>query len=264
MSGMTSLIRLTLSGFLQLLRSRVYLNILVAGVALVVAALLFDELGGGAGGRVLLDVGPAFVALVVATLAGVLAITGLTRDIETKQAHLVLSRPVARWQFVVARFLTTALLIVLTNVLLGALIAGLLVLTAAPAPFASVAFVTCVFASLEAFIIAAIAIFFGTGSSSTMSAVFTATLFLLGRLTGEMAVIIERGTFPAATPVLKIVYAALPHLTAFDLTKLAHAGDGDDGAMSAADIALTGVYGLTYAGAFLAAAAFRFTRRDLL
>jgi ABC-type transport system involved in multi-copper enzyme maturation permease subunit len=255
--ALRSIGRLTWTGFLQLLRTRVYLNILVAGMFLVGASLLFDELSGGAGGRVLLDIGVGFTAIVVAALAGVLAITALTRDLETKQAHLVLSRPVARWHFIVARFLTTALLIVVANLVLGGLLAILLL--ASGAPHAGIALAACLFASLEGFILAAIAIFFGTGSSSTMSAVFTTTLFLLGRLTGEMAIVIERGSLGAATPVLQVGYAVLPHLPAFDLTPLAH-GSGP----SPAELATTALYGIAYAGAFLAAATFRFSRRDLL
>lgn len=242
------------TGFLQLARSRVYLNILVAGVGLVAASLAFEELTADAGGRVLFDVGSAFVALVVATLSGTIAITAITRELETKQAHLVLARPISRAEFVVARFLTTALLVVIANASLGLLLAGLLV--AVDAEHAGLAFATCMFASFEGFILAAVATFFGVGSSSTMSAVFTTTIFVLGRLTGEMLVLIERNTFGSATPMLRAIHAVLPHLTAFDLTPLAHGGSVD--VMSGA------LYGLAYAIAFLAAAAFRFSRRDLM
>lgn len=251
------ILRLTWTGFLQLLRTRVYLNILVAGVFLVGAALAFENLSAGAAGRVLLDVGTAFVSLVVAVLSSVIAITALVRDLETKQAQLLLSRPTSRLEFLLARFATTALLVVLANLILGLLLGGLLLATAEKN--AGLALATCLFASFEGFILAAIAIFFGTGSSSTMSAVFTTTLFLLGRLTGEMAIVIERGSLGAATPVLEVAYAVLPHLTAFDLTMLAHGGT-----TTAKEIAVTALYGLAYTGAFIAAAAFRFSRRDLL
>jgi Cu-processing system permease protein len=257
MTMWSRILRLTWSGFLQLLRTRVYLNILVAGVFLVGAALAFDRLSAGSGGRVLLDVGTAFIALVVAVLSSVIAITALVRDLETKQAQLLLSRPMSRAEFLLARFLTTALLVVLANLVLGLLLAGLLVATASQN--AGVAVAACVFASFEGFILAAIAIFFGTGSSSTMSAVFTTTIFLLGRLTGEMAIVIERGSLGAATSVLQAAYTVLPHLGAFDLTALAHGGS-----LSAVEIGKTALYGVAYTGAFLAAAAFRFSRRDLL
>jgi ABC-type transport system involved in multi-copper enzyme maturation permease subunit len=204
----------------------------------------------------LFDVGTAFAALVVAALSATIAITAITRELETKQAHLVLARPIGRAEFVVARFLTTALLVVVANAVLGLLLGGLIL--AIGADHAGLAVATCLFASFEGFILAAIATFFGVGSSSTMSAVFTTTLFILGRLTGEMLLLIERGKFGAATPLLKAVYAALPHLTVFDLTPFAH------GAGSLREVAFAAVYGTAYTAAFLGVAAYRFSRRDLL
>ena len=58
-----------ISGFVQLLRSLVYLNVLVAGGFLTVAALVFEQLAGGAGGRILLEIGLAFIALTTSALA---------------------------------------------------------------------------------------------------------------------------------------------------------------------------------------------------
>jgi ABC-type transport system involved in multi-copper enzyme maturation permease subunit len=245
------------TAFIQLVRTRVYLNILVAGVALVVAALAFDQLSAGEGGRVLFDIGTSFTALVVAALSGTIAITAVTRELETKQAHLVLARSIGRAEFVVARFLTTALLVVLSNLVLGALLTGLMIGIAADK--ASLALAACLFASFEGFIVAAVAIFFGVGSSSTMSAVFTTTIFVLGRLTGEMQEVIAKQTFRAATPALRAIWFVLPHLPAFDLTGIWHGDPVDAGAL-----ATSALYGIAYTVAILAAAAFRFSRRDLL
>jgi ABC-type transport system involved in multi-copper enzyme maturation permease subunit len=244
------------AGFLQLLRTRVYLNVLVSGIALTIAALVFDQLSAGEGGRVLFDVGCAFISLVVAVLAGTLAITAVTRELETKQAHLVLARPIGRAEFVIARFLTTALLVVLANLVFGVLLAILLAATSSPHPLLAIP--VCLFASFEAFIVAAVAIFFGVGSSSTMSAVFTTTIFVLGRLTGEAQRVVEHGTLGGATPILRAVTFVLPHLPAFDLTSLWH-GVGDARAIGQAAL-----YGVAYSLAFLAAGAYRFARRDLL
>ena len=242
------------TGFLQLVRTRVYLNILVAGVALVGAALAFDKLAAGEGGRVLFDVGCAFISLIVAALAGTVAISAVTRELESKQAHLVLARPVGRAEFVVGRFLTTVLLVVLANTVLGALLSGLLLFNGSG--HVGLALAACLFASFEGFIVAAVATFFGVSSSSTMSAVFTTTIFVLGRLTSELDMLLERGVFHGATPLARAIYLVLPHLPAFDLTPLWHGGS--------VSIAAGALYGTAYTVAFLAAAAFRFSRRDLL
>ncbi len=245
------------AGMLQLMRSRVYLNILVAGVALVGAALAFDRMSAGEGGRVLLDVGAAFIALLVAVLAGVVSITALTREIETKVASVVTARPLTRVDYVLGRFGTAVGLVLLSNACLGGLLA--LVLWATGADHAALAFGAVMFCSFEALIVAAIAIFFGVGSSSTMSALFTSTIFILGRLTEELGRLVERGKFGDATPVLKAVHMVLPHLPAFDLTPLAHGVT-----VSTLDLVQRATYGTLYAAAFLSAAAYRFSRRDLL
>lgn len=254
---------LALAGFLQLGRSRVYLNLLVAGMFLVAAALAFEELTANAGGRVLFDVGLAFIALVVAALAGVVSITGITRDLETRQVHLIIARPVARSEFVFARFLTSAMLVLASNAILGGVLACLLALTGAD--HAALALGAALFASFEGFIIAAVAMFFGAGSSSTMSAVFTTTLFILGRLSGELYTLIERGTFGDATWTMRAIYSALPHLTAFDLTAWASpSGPAGGTAQVAGQLVQTAAYGCAYTFVFLGSAAWRFERRDLL
>lgn len=245
------------AGFLQLVRTRVYLNILVAGIVLIAAALAFERLSAGEGGRVLFDIGAAFAALVVAILAGVLSITGVTREIETKVASVVVARPIHRADYVLGRFGTAAALVFLANACLGGLLAAVLALLGSP--HAALALGVVLFASFEALVVAAIATFFGVGSSSTMSAIFTSTLFILGRLTDELLVLIERGKFAGLTPLMKAIHALLPHLTAFDLTPLAHGAT-----TSALDLLQRGAYGLVYAAAFLAGAAFRMGRRDLL
>lgn len=242
------------TGFLQLVRTRVYLNIIVAGVALVGAALAFDKLAAGEGGRVLFDVGCAFISLIVAALAGTVAISAVTRELESKQAHLVLARPVGRAEFVVGRFLTTMLLVVLANLLLGILLSLLLLFTGGG--HFGLALGACLYASFEGFIIAAVATFFGVSSSSTMSAVFTVTIFVLGRLTGELEMLLERGVFHHATPLARVVYFVLPHLPAFDLTPMWHGGS--------VDLVKGALYGTAYTVFFLGAASVRFSRRDLL
>lgn len=252
-------IALALAGFVQLVRSRVFLNLLVAGVALVAAALAFDRLSAGEGGRVLKDVGLAFVALVVAILAGVTAITTLTREIETKQLHLVVARPVSRAEIVLGRFGTAALLVVVSNLILGLVLTGSLLSIHAEDPWRALP--AALFQSFEGFVVAAIAIFFGVGSSSTMSAVFSTTIFILGRLTPALRGLLDQGKLEGPLePVFELAYRALPHLGAFDLTRWTNATEELDVAAAAAAAG----YGLLYTGAFLAFAAWRLERRDLL
>lgn len=246
-------------GFLQLMRSRMYLNILVAGVALVAVAVGVDELSSGQGDRVLLNVGLALISIIVAVLAVVTGVGTITREIESKQIHLVLARPIHRFEIVLGRFFTVAALVVASNIILGAVLGVTIALV--DSPDGDRAFLAAVFSSFEGCLVAAFAIFFGTSSSSTVSTLFTVTIFLLGRLSPLLYDLIQRGKFQAPlSTVLDGIYVALPHFFKFDFTMWARRAASVD----ASEILSTSLYGIVYIAALLAFASFKLERRDLL
>lgn len=245
-------------GFVQLLRGRIYLNLVVAGVALVLTALAFDRVSGGEGARVLTDIGLAFASLVVVALAGTSAIVAVTREIETRQVHLVLARPVSRAEFVLGRFTTVALLVISANLLLGVVLAGLVEVFDG---YGLRVFAAFLLINGEGFIVTGLAILFGVGSSSTMSALFTTTLFVLGRLSLLLREALDAGKLKGPfEPVLEVAYQMLPHLDLFDLSVFAHGGEAPAWSLMARVVA----YGVAYTGMLLSIAVWRFQRRDLL
>jgi hypothetical protein len=93
-----------------------------------------------------------------------------------------------------------------------------------------------------------------------MSAVFTTTVFVLGRLTLALRELLDAGKLDTMRPLFEAVYAVLPHFFSFDLSAWAR-GDAAFHARTAATAAL---YGLLYTAALLAFAVWRINRRDLL
>jgi ABC-type transport system involved in multi-copper enzyme maturation permease subunit len=246
-------------GFLQLLRSRMYLNVIVAGVALVAVALGIDELSSGQGDRVLVNVGLALISVIVAVLAVVTGVGTVTKEIESKQIHLVLARPIHRLEIVLGRFLTVAALVVASNMILGAVLGATIFLVGSPD--GSRAFVAAVYSSFEGCLVAALAIFFGTSSSATVSTLFTVTVFLLGRLSPLLHDLLRAGKFdPPLSQMLDGIYVALPHFFKFDLSNWARQAATVD----VGEIVSSSLYGLAYVAALLAFASFKLERRDLL
>lgn len=245
-------------GFLQLLRSRVYLNLLVAGCFLVGCALALDRLSGGESARVLVNLGLGFVALITAVLAISTSILSLRREIETQEIQWLWVRPISCTELVLGRFLTTVALVGTTQFLLGAVLALLSWMNGAE-PWR--VWLACCFASFEGAILAAIAIFFGVASSSTISALFATTLFVLGRLTGMLGALLEAHRFQGPLEgLMRGVYWFLPHLPAFDVSDWTQ-GNAD---FTASQAATSTLYGMAYAGAVLALAVQRMKTRDLV
>lgn len=242
--------------FRQWIRSRIYLNLLVAGITLILAALSLDRLSGGEGPRALTDLGLAFISLVVAVLAGTTTLLHVSREIEEQRIHLYLARPVSRGTLLIGRFLASSLLVIVANAVLGGALA---LLTQALGGPGGRVFGAALFASFEGFIVAALALAFGVASSTTLSALLTLTLFVLGRTCGVLRTLLDAGKLEGPLePLLEGAYRLLPHLYRFDATLFAQGRDD----MSLSEwLSATG-YGAAYIVAVLAIAVFRFERRD--
>ena len=122
------------TGFLQLLRSRIYINLLAANVFMVLGAFVLDRLSAGEGARMLIDLGVAFGSLVTASMAATVAIVNLTAEIENKQIHLLLSRPISRFEIIAGKFLTVVFLVWVSNLIIGLVLWGMGVALLAPDP----------------------------------------------------------------------------------------------------------------------------------
>ena len=248
---------LGLTGFRQLLRSRIYINLLAANVFMVIAAFVLDRLSSGEGARMLVDLGMAFGSIVTAAMAATVAIVTLTAEIENKQIHLLLSRPVSRFEIVMGKFCTVVLLVVISNFIIGLVLWGMGVGIFAKEPMRI--FWALMFLSLEGFTIGAVAIMFGVGSSSTMSATFTALIFILGRLSLMLKWLIDSGKFADLSALLNLAYYLVPHLYLFDLTDWAQGG-----ALPELSYLIKGTLtGVCYIAAMLFIATIRLEKRDL-
>lgn len=254
---MNSVLALARAGFIDFVRGKVFAIVVAAGAALICGALLAQELAGSEGNRVLADLGLAFISLAVDVLSGVLSVVTVAHEIETRQAHLLLARPISRLAYVAGRFLSVAGVIVITNVILGLLLAGLLVFEGSP-EWAPTVFGAALFCSFEAFIVAALAILLGVGSSTAISALYLILLVVLGRLVVDLEAVIVAKLDGTLESVCLVLTRGLPALDRFDLTPAIHGA-----AMTSTALAQTGAYGLLYTAAALALAGLRLQRRDL-
>ena len=248
---------LSWTGFIQLLRSRIYINLLAANIFMVITAFILDRLSAGEGARMLIDLGMTFGALVTAAMAGTVAIVTLTAEIENKQIHLLLARPISRFELVIGKFLTIAFLVTISNLIIGLVLWGMAIGIQSPDP--ERLFFAINFLSIEGYIVVAVAILFGVGSSSMMSATFTTLFFILGRLSDVLKQLIESGKFADLSDVLNVAYYLVPHLYLYDLTEWAQGG----AAPELTHILQSVVAGLSYIAILLFLASLRLEKRDI-
>ena len=91
--------------FLQQFRNRLYLVVVLFGLFMVAASLLFGALAGDQEVRVILDLGLVTAELFGLATAMFGAVTLVVEEMESKTIYLILTRPLPRPFYVLGRFL---------------------------------------------------------------------------------------------------------------------------------------------------------------
>jgi ABC-type transport system involved in multi-copper enzyme maturation permease subunit len=180
----------------------------------------------------------------------------VSKEIERRTIYTIVARPISRAQFVVGKYL--GLVITLAVNVLVMLAVYLLTLQAyhAPVHWALVQAVQLIV--VELMLVTAIALFFSTFSSATLSAIFTIGLYIIGHLTTDLRGIAQKGQSGALKAVINGVYYLFPNLDMLNMKGPAAMGVP----IALSYQALATLYGLLYAGMLIVGACLIFQRRD--
>jgi hypothetical protein len=166
------------------------------------------------------------------------------------------ARPISRAQFVVGKYLGLVTTLVV-NVLIM-LSVYLLTLWGyhAPVHWSLVQAVQLIV--VELMLVTAVALFFSTFSSATLSAIFTIGLYIIGHLTTDLRGITQKSQSEVVKAVVNGVYYLCPNLDMLNMKGPAAMGMP----IALSYQALATAYGLLYTGMLIVGACLIFQRRD--
>lgn len=246
---------IALNTFRENLRDKLLYNLLVFALLLIGSSLLLMRLTLGEFHRLLLNVGLGSINIFGVLIAIFVGIGLVNKEIEKKTIYTVVSKPVARYQFLIGKYLgLTLTLLVNTLIMAGGL---LLVLFAQNVPIESVLFKALGLIFMEFMVITAVALLCSTFTSATLSAIFTLATYVIGHLTADLKTFGEKMDEGMRALVTGLYYI-LPNLERFNLKgNVIHHIE-----VSGTDLLLIVVYGLTYVTFLLMSASIIFQRRD--
>ena len=246
---------IALNTFRENLRDKLLYNLLVFALLMIGSSLLLMRLTLGEFHRLLLDVGLGSINIFGVLIAIFVGIGLVNKEIEKKTIYTIVSKPVARYQFLVGKYLgLTLTLLVNTLIMAGGL---LLVLFAQAVPIESMLFKALGLIFMEFMVITAVALLCSTFTSATLSAIFTLATYVIGHLTADLKTFGEKMD-EGMRAVVTGLYYILPNLERFNLKgNVIHHIE-----VSGTDLLLIVVYGLTYVAFLLMAASIIFQRRD--
>jgi Cu-processing system permease protein len=242
--------------FRETIRDKILYNLVLFAVLLIGASVLLGTLTIGEQARIVNDLGLAAINLVAVIIAVFVGIGLVTKEIERRTVYTILARPITRVQFVLGKYMGLGLIVVVNVAIMFGMFLGTIWLTGNTIHVSLFQAVELIL--VETLLVMAIALFFSTFSSSTLSATITLGLFVIGHLTSDLKGMAEKSQSQFTEAALTALYYVCPNLEMLNIK-----GQAASGLLVEAGYQATATaYGLLYAGLLLTGACLIFQRRD--
>jgi ABC-type transport system involved in multi-copper enzyme maturation permease subunit len=176
---------------------------------LVVASVVISELTVGERNRIVVDLSLSAIAMLTTLSAALVTIGQVAREIERRTVDTILSKPVARWELVAGRAGGMAVTLAVMVVAMGALSSVVLV---ALGGFTPELWKALYLGWLEAVLVAALALFFSTFTTSMPSLFITLGLVVIGHTSDGLLLMAARVESPALAWLLRTLHLVIPNL----------------------------------------------------
>ena len=243
----------------EALRNKVLYSIIAFAALVVGVAALFGSVSIGNQMKFVKDFSLAAISLFGVVIAVTLGVSMLSKELGRRTILNILSKPVARWQFILGKFagLTTTVgvvVVLMTSALIGIVAA----FEGTVDPGLVVAGFTVI---LELMIVVAIALFFSAVVvTPTLAGMFTIAAFVAGRSAGYLEYFRGDDSNPAIRATATLLYWILPHLNRLEVADQVVYGD----AVSLGTLGLAAAYAAAYTGVLLLLSAALFQRREFV
>lgn len=253
---MSRALLIAVNTFRETTRDRMLAGLVVAGVALLAATQVLSPLALGEGRRLTVDLGLTAISVLGVLLVLMVGTSLVAKEIERRTIYNLLSRPIARPQYLVGKWLGLSAALAVVAAALGVSLIGLMAWRGDAGYTASLGQAVYL-AALELTVVTSLAVMFSALSTPVLSALYTLGLVLVGQWSNDLRLLAER--LPdALRPMLAVIANVAPNLPIFNMRALA--ADGE--LTSVVHLALASGYALVYCGCVLCLAAAAFESRD--
>jgi ABC-type transport system involved in multi-copper enzyme maturation permease subunit len=243
----------------EAIRNRILYSILFFAVVMVAISAVFGAVSIGDRVKYMKDFSLMSVSLFGVIIAVVLGVNLLHQELGKRTIVNILSKPVARWQFVVGKFL--GLLATLT-LIAGSMAAGVVAaFTLFTGAFDAGLLVASAASLLEITIVIAVAIFFSSlVVTPSLAGMFTIATFIAGRSAAHLTYFFSGEQPPLITGLARLLYWLLPRLDHYAVADRLVYGE----ALSLPHLSALVGYAIAYSGVLLLCSVALFSRREFV
>jgi ABC-type transport system involved in multi-copper enzyme maturation permease subunit len=257
--------------FLEGVRNRFFYGLLMIGLLLIGANLVITHSFSYDLGKVAVDIGLSATAIFGLMIIFFLGINLISKDLDKLTVYMVLGRPIARWQYILGKFMGLSLIILVSMLILGAISAASVVIATlgkahhVPVNFSWWGFAVALgYQYIALNLVTGFTLLFAVLTTSSFMAMILAlaTYFIGQNIELLIKLLISTQFFEQALNVMLAAQAlswVFPNLAAFDLKTAAAYGLPLDPVY----LIWTLVYGIVYTSLLLVLTSLIFNRREL-
>jgi ABC-type transport system involved in multi-copper enzyme maturation permease subunit len=242
--------------FRENLRDKILYNLLLFAVMLMGASILLADLAIMEHHKIIKDIGLAVINLGGIMIAIFVGISLVSKEIERRTIFTIMARPISRAQFILGKYLGLMITLSINLIAMTVVFIGTLWMYRVPIQMSIFQAIELIF--VELLLVTAVALFFSTFSSSTLSAIMTLGVYAVGHLTTDMKGVAEKSQNEVITMLMTGLYYLCPNLEALNIKGQAATGVP----ISLSYQSLATLYGVIYATLLVVAACAIFQRRD--
>jgi ABC-type transport system involved in multi-copper enzyme maturation permease subunit len=243
--------------FRETLREQVLYLTLLFTLILVAAVNLLPQLSASAEKKIVVDVGIAAIEIVGLIVTVFVGTALINKEIDKRTIFVLIAKPMSRAEFILGKHLGITLVLGLLVGLMSAIFIAVVTLAKIPIPIPEI-LVANFFIFWQLMLLGAIAILFGTFTSSLVAALLTFATYLMGNFSKDLLALGEISKSDSLQAVTRVIYLILPDLSRANLKNEAVYGI----LPALGDLFTNGVYILSYALLVLAIAILIFAKRQ--
>lgn len=240
--------------FWETIRNKILYNILLFACIIIALSISFGEWSVFARVQVMEDFGLAIMSLSALLLAVFIGVAMLGKEVSSKTVYMMATKPISRTSILLGKYTGLCFTLTINYLLLTVFFFITLLVIGGEVHFI---LLYAVFLSIcEMFVIVAIALFFSTVTTPTLSAMFTIGLYIIGHFNDLVNV---ENSGEIHYNVLKIFYYLLPNLEHFNVRTPVVYGLPISGEY----VLFAGFYAVLYSSLLLFLASIIFSKKDL-
>lgn len=252
----------SVNAYREAIRDKILYNLLIFALILIGGSILLASLTLGEQKKIIIDFGLASMNLFGVLMAIFLGISLVSKEIERRTLYAVLSKPIGRTEFLLGKYAGLLLTLAVNMIVMCIGLYFTLMfnqfhwgLSVWDMDLRLMEAIGMIY--LELALITAVALLFSTLTTTTLAAIFTLSIYVMGHISGALMKMGEKLNGLAAL-LVKGIYYALPNLSNFDIK--GHVAHGV--AIEPRYFLYTVSYALVYIALLIGTAAFIFKRRD--